>query len=100
MYVSFHGSWNRQPATGFKVVEIPFRRLADGSYDPVAAADSMAGYKDIFGQSNPGSCTANGLTNSNCFRLTASTWDPWGRGLMIGSDNSREGEIYLLSKKA
>ena len=96
MYVTFHGSWDRQPATGFKVVQIPFTKLADGSYDPVAPADSMTGYKDIFGATNPGSCTANGLTMSNCFRLTASSWDPAGRGLFVGSDNSAEGEIYLL----
>lgn len=100
MYVTFHGSWNRQPATGFKVVEIPFTQLENGQYDPVAAPDSREGYKDIFGATNPGSCTANGLTMSNCFRLTASTWDPAGRGLFVGSDNASEGEIYLLSKKA
>ncbi|KAM7211367.1 hypothetical protein V8F06_013247 [Rhypophila decipiens] len=99
MYVAFHGSWNRQPATGFKVVQIPFTQLADGSYDPVAPADSMTGYKDIFGAPNPGSCTANGLTMSNCFRLTAASWDPAGRGLFVGSDNSAEGEIYLLTPK-
>lgn len=100
MYVTFHGSWNRQPATGFKVVEIPFTKTDAGQYDPVAPADSRDGYKDIFGASNPGSCTANGLTMSNCFRLTASTWEPAGRGLFVGSDNSSEGEIYLLTRKA
>ncbi|KAK0609559.1 soluble quino protein glucose/sorbosone dehydrogenase [Bombardia bombarda] len=99
MYVAFHGSWNRQPATGFKVVKIPFTRLADGSYDPVAPADSMTGYSDIFSATNPSSCTANGLTQSNCFRLTAASWDPAGRGLFVGSDNSAEGEIYILSPK-
>ncbi|KAK3373146.1 hypothetical protein B0T24DRAFT_649207 [Lasiosphaeria ovina] len=99
MYVTFHGSWDRQPATGFKVVQIPFTRLADGSYDPVAPADSMTGYKDIFSATNPSSCTANGLTQSNCFRLTAASWDPAGRGLFVGSDNSAEGEIYILSPK-
>ncbi|KAK8044655.1 hypothetical protein PG993_004679 [Apiospora rasikravindrae] len=99
MYVTFHGSWDRQPPTGFKVVQIPFTKKADGSYDPVAAADSTQGYTDIFSATNPGSCTANGLTMSNCFRLTAASWDPRGRGLFVGSDNSAEGEIYLLSKK-
>jgi len=98
MYVTFHGSWDRQPATGFKVVQVPFRKLADGSYDPVAAADSMKGYTDIFSAANPASCTANGLTQSNCFRLTASTWDPSNRGVFIGSDNASEGEVYLLYK--
>lgn len=100
MYVAFHGSWDRQPATGFKVVQIPFTKLADGSYDPVAPADSMTGYKDIFSTTNPSSCTANGLTTSNCFRLTAAAWDPAGRGLFVGSDNSAEGEIYVLAPPA
>jgi hypothetical protein len=98
MYVTFHGSWDRQPPTGFKVVQVPFRKLADGSYDPVAPADSMKGYNDIFTATDPTKCTANGLTQSSCFRLTASTWDPWNRGVWIGSDNSMEGELYLLSK--
>jgi len=97
MYTAFHGSWDRQPPTGFKVVQIPFAKQADGSYDPVAPADSQTGYKDIFSAPNAGSCTANGLTQSNCFRLTATAWDPAGRGLFVGSDNSAEGEIYILT---
>ncbi|KAK3360436.1 soluble quino protein glucose/sorbosone dehydrogenase [Lasiosphaeria hispida] len=97
MYVAFHGSWNRQPATGFKVVQIPFTKLANGTYDPVAPADSQKGYSDIYSTNNPGSCTANGLTQSNCVRLTASSWDPAGRGLFVGSDNSAEGEVFILS---
>jgi hypothetical protein len=81
-----------------EVVQIPFTKLASGAYDPVAPADSMTGYKDIFSATNPSSCTANGLTQSNCVRLTAASWDPAGRGLFVGSDNSAEGEIYLLTK--
>jgi hypothetical protein len=100
MYVTFHGSWDRQPPTGFKVVQIPFTKLASGQYDPVASADSMTGYKDIFSAKDPSSCTANGLTQSNCVRLSAAAWDPAGRGLFVGSDNSNEGEIYLLSPKS
>ncbi|KAG7288457.1 hypothetical protein NEMBOFW57_004808 [Staphylotrichum longicolle] len=100
MYVAFHGSWDRSPATGFKVVAIKFQKNADGSYEPVAASDSRTGYTDIFSTPNPGSCTANGLTQSNCFRLTAAAWDPAGRGLFVGSDNSAEGEIYVLSPTA
>ncbi|KAH9883688.1 soluble quino protein glucose dehydrogenase [Xylariomycetidae sp. FL2044] len=99
MYVTLHGSWDRQPPAGFQVVEIPFTRLASGAYDPVAPPDSMTGYRTIFSAQNPAGCTANGLTMSNCFRLTAAGWDPAGRGLFVGSDNSQEGEIYLLSKK-
>ncbi|OAA57094.1 Soluble quinoprotein glucose/sorbosone dehydrogenase [Niveomyces insectorum RCEF 264] len=97
MYVTFHGSWDRQPPTGFKVVQIPFTKLANGNYDPVAPVTSMKGYNDIWSANNPGSCTANGLTQSNCIRLTASAWDPAGRGLFVGSDNAAEGEIFILS---
>jgi hypothetical protein len=100
MYVALHGSWDRQPPTGFKVVQVPFTKLADGSYDPVAPADSQSGYKDIFAAPNPASCTANGLTQSSCMRLTAVAWDPAGRGLFVGSDNSAEGEIYILAPPA
>jgi len=99
MYVTLHGSWDRQPPQGFKVIEIPFTKLASGAYDPVAPADSQTGFKDIFSAPNPAGCTANGLTQSNCIRLTAAGWDPAGRGLFVGSDNSAEGEIYILSKK-
>ncbi|CAJ2507741.1 Uu.00g089270.m01.CDS01 [Anthostomella pinea] len=99
MYVTLHGSWDRTPPIGFKVVEVPFARLASGAYDPVAPADSMTGFSEIFSAPDPESCTANGLTMSNCFRLTAAGWDPAGRGLFVGSDNSAEGEIYILSKK-
>ncbi|RWA13034.1 hypothetical protein EKO27_g2091 [Xylaria grammica] len=94
-----HHADSAPPPTGFKVVEVPFTRLASGAYDPVAAADSMTGYKDIFSAPNPSGCTANGLTQSNCIRLTAASWDPAGRGLFIGSDNASEGEIYILTKK-
>ncbi|KAI1814544.1 soluble quino protein glucose dehydrogenase [Poronia punctata] len=99
MYVTLHGSWDRQPPQGFKVIEIPFTRLDDGSYDPVAAADSREGFRDVFSAPDPAGCTANGLTMSNCFRLTAAAWDPAGRGLFVGSDNNAEGEIFILSRK-
>ncbi|KAL1839102.1 hypothetical protein VTJ49DRAFT_1870 [Mycothermus thermophilus] len=100
MYVAFHGSWNRQPPTGYKVVQIPFQKLPDGSYDPVAPPDSQNGYNDIFSATNPAGCTVMGLTRSSCFRLTAVAWDPAGRGLFVGSDNSAEGEIYVLTPPA
>ncbi|KAI0157228.1 soluble quino protein glucose dehydrogenase [Xylariaceae sp. FL1272] len=74
MYVTFHGSWDRQPPTGFKVVQIPFTQLDTGAYDPVAPATSQTGYTDIYSAPNPGSCTANGLTMSNCVRFTAAAW--------------------------
>jgi glucose/arabinose dehydrogenase len=34
--VTFHGSWNRSPATGYKVVRIPFGQDGMPSGDPVS----------------------------------------------------------------
>lgn len=99
LYVSFHGSWNRQPATGYSVVEIPFTRLDDGTFDPGAPPDSMSGYKEIFKAQNPGGCQSMSLTMSSCFRLSALAWDPSGTRLYVASDNQQEGEMWVLAKK-
>ncbi|KAJ9144100.1 Six-bladed beta-propeller, TolB-like protein [Pleurostoma richardsiae] len=56
LYVTFHGSWDRQPATGYKVIEVPFTQLVDGTYDPVAKANSQTAWKDIISASSPDSC--------------------------------------------
>lgn len=65
-------------------------------YEFVVLVDSMMGYKDIFLVLNLGSCIVNGLIMSNCFCLIVVVWDLVGRGLFVGSDNSVEGEIYVL----
>jgi len=48
LYVSFHGSWDRTPPTGYKLVAVPFTKDAAGGYEPVAAANSSAGYTDVW----------------------------------------------------
>jgi hypothetical protein len=98
LYVSFHGSWDRQPATGFKMVEIPFKKGDTGLYEPVASADSMKGYTDVIWAKDPGSCSAQSLTQSSCWRMAAVTWEPAGTRLFVSSDNSDEGEIFVLSR--
>ncbi|SPO06091.1 uncharacterized protein DNG_08780 [Cephalotrichum gorgonifer] len=99
LYISFHGSWNRQPASGYAVVEIPFTQLEDGTYDPAAPADSMSSYTEILAAQNPGTCQSVSLTQSTCFRLAALAWDPSGTRLFVSSDNQQEGEIWILRKK-
>ena len=99
LYITFHGSWNRQPAIGYKVVEVPFTQLADGTYDPVAKSDSQTGFTDVIAASNPGGCQSQSLTMSSCWRLAGLQWDPAGTRLFVSSDNSAEGEIFVLSKK-
>jgi len=92
MYVSLHGSWNRQPATGYKVIEIPFTKLESGAYDPVAPADSATGYSDIFWTENEGACSSN-----SCLRPTGIVWHPDNSRMYVASDGS-VGEIYILYK--
>jgi hypothetical protein len=92
LFVSLHGSWNRQPATGYKVVVVPFQRLNDSRYDPVAPADESAGYSDVLWTENEGSCSS-----STCLRPTGIAWHPDFSRMYVGSDGS-VGEIYVLCK--
>lgn len=98
LYTTFHGSWNRSPASGYKILEIPFTQLANGNYDPVPAADSQTFGVDVFAAQNPGSCNSPSLTQSTCFRLAGLSWDQAGQRLFVSSDNQAEGEIFVLAK--
>jgi glucose/arabinose dehydrogenase len=91
LYVSLHGSWNRDEPTGFKVVEIPFSE-AQGEYGPTAASDSAEGYNDILWDPQ------EGCSSLTCFRPSGISWDADFTRMFIGSDNAREGELYILSK--
>lgn len=99
LYITFHGSWNRRPAQGYFVAEVPFTKTAEGLYDPVAPADSQAGYKNILGAQNPGSCNSPSLTQSTCWRLAGVSWDNAGQRLFVSSDNQADGEIFIMQKK-
>ncbi|KAI1401118.1 soluble quino protein glucose dehydrogenase [Hypoxylon fuscum] len=100
LYITFHGSWDRQPAQGYFVAEVPFKKNADGTYDPVAAPDSKTGYKNIIGAQNPGGCNSPSLTMSTCWRIAGLSWDQAGQRLFASSDNQASGEIFVLRKKA
>jgi len=95
MYVSLHGSWNRQPATGYKVIQIPFtKNAASGAYEPVAPSDAPipTGYSDILWTQNEGSCSS-----ASCLRPTGIVWHPDFSRMYVASDGS-VGEIYILAK--
>jgi glucose/arabinose dehydrogenase len=92
LYVSLHGSWNRQPAAGYKIIQIPFRKLDNSSYEPVASADNPKGYSDILWTQNEGSCSS-----STCLRPTGITWHPDHSRMYVASDGP-VGEIYILYK--
>ncbi|RWA11784.1 hypothetical protein EKO27_g3294 [Xylaria grammica] len=56
LYITFRGSWDRQPAAGYFVAEVPFTKMAD----------SKTGYKTILSAQGPGSCNSSSLTQSTC----------------------------------
>lgn len=44
MFVAFHGSWNREEPTGYKVVFVPFTASGTGSATPGPVSDFAAGW--------------------------------------------------------
>ncbi|KAG9243234.1 hypothetical protein BJ878DRAFT_535359 [Calycina marina] len=62
LFVTFHGSWDRKPPMGYKLVWIPFCIIAAGPYEPVAPASSNTGHTDILKNPNQTNCAAG------CFR--------------------------------
>lgn len=96
MYITYHGSWNRSPVTGFKLVAVQFKLGADGQYTPVEPLTSTTAAKDIFYNPRVESCQGNGPGfSSGCFRPAGLAWDPQGR-LIMTSDTSSNGELWIL----
>ncbi|KAI0191637.1 soluble quino protein glucose dehydrogenase [Astrocystis sublimbata] len=89
LFVAFHGSWDRQPPTGYKVVAVPFAQGRDGSFAPEAASWSLRGSIDVFYPQDEAQCSS-----SNCIRPVGLVFDGKGR-LYVTSDTS--GELYMLS---
>ncbi|KAG8700978.1 hypothetical protein FRC09_005631 [Ceratobasidium sp. 395] len=81
-FVSFHGSWNRDPPTGYKIVRIPW-----SSSSPVAAPDSREGYTDVVAMPDITKCP------NGCIRPVGLAFDRLGR-LFVSSDST--GEIFMI----
>jgi glucose/arabinose dehydrogenase len=93
LYVTLHGSWNKNNPYGFRVVTIPFTTNTSGEYEPVAAANSQTGYQDILWD------TQSACDMFKCFRPSGIAWDRDHTRLYVASDNLQQGELYILSKK-
>ncbi|KAF2258343.1 cellobiose dehydrogenase-like protein [Lojkania enalia] len=91
MYITFHGSWNRSPSTGYKVVEVPFSKSTSG-FGPSSALNSSTGYSPIFWNPEEEHCST-----TQCFRPVAIAQDKYGR-MYITSDSGSEGEMIILGK--
>lgn len=92
MFVSLHGSWNRAPPTGYKVIKVPFSKDSSGYY-PTAGSDTINGFSDILWSNDVENCTT-----STCLRPCGMSWDMEYSRLYIASDNTAEGEVYMLAK--
>ncbi|KZV93096.1 soluble quino protein glucose dehydrogenase [Exidia glandulosa HHB12029] len=89
-YVSFHGSWDRKPPTGYKVVAIPGSVSSSGAWTPKANVSSKSGYTDIMYAPDLTKCP------DACFRPTGLVWNKAGTRLYVSSDAT--GEIVVLSR--
>lgn len=92
LLITLHGSWNRQPAAGFRLVSVPFTKDSSGAYTPTAAANSTAGWEDILYQADPSNCSG-----ATCIRPSGMTFVAGG-DLYMASDNTRDGELFLVRK--
>ncbi|TFK28294.1 hypothetical protein FA15DRAFT_701183 [Coprinopsis marcescibilis] len=89
LYVGLHGSWNRTPPQGYKVVIIPGRYSASGEWSPtVGLAATKASFTDLLTNRNENQCTGG------CFRPVGLVFSADGNNLYVASDTS--GEVFLL----
>ncbi|CAI6337989.1 unnamed protein product [Periconia digitata] len=94
LLVSFHGSWNRSPSTGYKIVQIPFVAGAEG-FAPQAMGmqgNGTTGYKEIMWAPDVTKCSTTA-----CFRPVSFAKDGFGR-LYVSSDSGGGGEILMLGR--
>jgi glucose/arabinose dehydrogenase len=92
MYITIHGSWNRSPSVGYKIIEVPFAKGASG-FGPKAALNSTQAWTDIFWNPDVDHCST-----TQCFRPVSIAQDRYGR-MYITSDSGAEGEMIILGKE-
>ncbi|OAP55167.1 hypothetical protein AYL99_10867 [Fonsecaea erecta] len=84
-WITFHGSWDRDMPTGYKLSVVAFHK--DG--EPVDDLQSTTAARDIFANADNSKCP------DDCFRPVGMAIDDRGR-IFVSSDAS--GEVYLVSK--
>jgi glucose/arabinose dehydrogenase len=92
MYITMHGSWNRNPSIGYKIVEILFTKGANG-FGPERAVDSTQAWADILWNPDVEHCST-----TQCFRPVSIAEDRYGR-MYVTSDSGAEGEMIVLGKE-
>ncbi|KAL7785569.1 glycoside hydrolase [Trichoderma ceciliae] len=84
-FVSFHGSWDRDDPTGYRIVSLAFG--PDGQ--PTALQNTTDAVADIITNAHLSNCP------DRCFRPVSLAWDSAGR-LWFSSDTTRE--IFVLER--
>ncbi|KAM0250200.1 hypothetical protein ACHAQJ_008743 [Trichoderma viride] len=84
-FLSFHGSWNREDPTGYRIVSLAF----GSDSQPTALQNSTDAITDIITNANLSNCP------DQCFRPVGLAWDSTGR-LWFSSDAT--GEIFVLEQ--
>lgn len=87
LWVSFHGSWNRDEPAGYKLSLIPWN---GESGEPTASREDRDNYEDVLRNEDTGNCDSGG-----CFRPVGVRVDKRGR-VWMGSDST--GELFLLRR--
>jgi len=98
-FISLHGSWNRSPATGYKVVWVPFDKSGN---PPIPTSDmntTTFPYQTVFGGgdtngASDGPWSWNDGTNGESPRPVGVAVSPIDGALYISSDAS--GKIYRV----
>ncbi|KAH6903269.1 hypothetical protein BKA70DRAFT_1404253 [Coprinopsis sp. MPI-PUGE-AT-0042] len=89
LYVPLHGSWNRSPPQGYKVVVIPGQYSGSGSWSPsTSLSGTKTSFTDLLSNRDENQC------QGGCFRPVALVFSPNGDNLYVTSDTS--GEVFLL----
>ncbi|KUJ15013.1 soluble quino protein glucose dehydrogenase [Mollisia scopiformis] len=81
-YISFHGSWDRNPPDGYRVSKVLFKNGF-----PVEPSTSTSAAVNIMYNANNGACP------NSCFRPAGLAWDSKDR-LFMSSDST--GEIFII----
>jgi glucose/arabinose dehydrogenase len=84
-YISFHGSWNRNPPVGYQISQVAFQ-----NGQPKEPSNSKDAATPIIYNKKLGNCP------DNCFRPVGLAWDPQGR-LWFSSDST--GEIFVMNHR-
>ncbi|KAH7177180.1 soluble quino protein glucose/sorbosone dehydrogenase [Fusarium sp. MPI-SDFR-AT-0072] len=85
-YISFHGSWNRNPPVGYKVSYVDFQNGR-----PASSSRSTNATTPIIYNKDLSKCP------DECFRPVGLAWDSKGR-LWFSSDKT--GEVFVLSQES